>query len=289
MIRSILYMLVPIFIGLVLIVVIGELWTRLKPHEIAIVTLKPGIVEGNKIEGEVDKKDKYLVIKPKDKPEAIYTWDQIVSITENRYEVSQEIERFFDRIDLISKLAALAAFGVLILGLYQYNEGQKWKSEEFLFGVVKDFMNSDNAANARLMLDSLYLHKKGTKLSLYSDNKSGNHIEAVSNEEIINALDTNLDEEFDKKALAIRESFDAYFNHLDGFNHYIKNGLVSEDSVYTYLNYQINLLGRKDRLKKAYRERILNYATVFEFTGTIGLIERYKKQLEKPPSTKKKK
>lgn len=265
------------------------------PKETATIKFKEAIVEAarqngevikkDEISGEVTKKDRYVVIKTEnDGRELVYTWDQIKSIAEDRQVRSKQVDEIVDWIEFVSKMGIIAAIFFFLVSLYQYQQGQKWKSEEFLATAVKDFMASPGAGNARLMLDALRLYKNGVGIKFYEDKGP----EKVSREEIIDALDTDTDREFSQKAIEIRDCFDSYFNHLERFEHYIQNELVSKNSVYVYLNYQISLLGVEGRLKEEYRQRLFGYAEFFEFPGVKALLGRYQKELQKSNSSNRK-
>ncbi len=259
------------------------------PKEFATVKFKDAIAEvkengqivkKDQLYGEVIMKDKYVVVKTSDsKDEHIFTWDQIKSISEGREDRSKQVDDVVDLIEFVSKLGIIAAIIIFLVGLFQYEQSQKWKKEEFLAGAVKDFIASPWAANARVMLDSLRLYKKGVKVQLYPNKDPKDQYKHVSNETIYSALDTDPDKDFDDDEIAIRDSFDSFFGHLEKLNHYIKNGLVSRKSVYTYLSYPINMLGKKGLLNEKDRSRLLHYASFFEFSGVKELLDRYKKQL----------
>jgi hypothetical protein len=273
-------LLLSLFIPIILKLTIPQEFATVKFKEPIAEQTQPNgeVVKVYELSGEVTKKDKYITIKTEgDGKELVYTWDQIKSITESRQIRSRQVDEVVDWIEFISKMGIIAAIIIFLVGLYQYQQGQKWKREEFLAAAVKDFMASSRAGNARLMLDALHLYKKGISIQFNQDKEPQN----ISREEIICAIDTDTERDFDDKAIAIRDCFDAYFNHLERFEHYIRNELVSRNSVYTYLNYQINLLNEDSKLKDDYRRWVLRYAEFFEFPGVSALLKRYKKESRK--------
>lgn len=266
-----------VLIPIILRITIPREIATVKFKEPLVETTQPGgeIVKRDELSGEVTKKDRYVVVKTENGRESVYTWDQIKTITESRQARSQQVDEVVDWIEFVSKMGIVAALIIFLVGLYQYQQGQKWKSEEFLATAVKEFMASPGAGNARLMLDALRLYKNGMKIRFYPDKDA----EMVTREEIIDALDTDTERDFEQKAIDIRDCFDSYFNHMEKFEHYIQNDLVSKKSVFTYLNYQIILLGAPGKLQEKYRQRVLGYAKFFEFPGVKALLDRYKKEL----------
>jgi hypothetical protein len=265
---------------LLLLIVGGETWTYFKPKETATIFFKPGVVDGNKAVGEVTKKDKYVVIKPENGPEAIYTWEQIQSITGTTPVLTQGIERFTERIDFVSKLGILAAAGVFLIGMIQYEQGQQWKSEEFLASKLNEFSDSPKAQRTRDMLDMVRLYPDGRKIALFPDReREVEKSPVVTREEVYDALSLDKATYTDKEKV-IRASFDGFFDYLETFDHYIDLSLVRKESVYVYINYWIEmLLGHDEMIDEEFRKRALTYAAYFKFVRVEKFLLKYK-----PPS-----
>jgi hypothetical protein len=262
---------------LLLLIIVGESWNYFKPKETATIILKPGVVEGNKIVGEVIKKDKYVIVKPENEPEAIYTWEQIQSIIGATPILTQGIERFTERIDFVSKLGILAAAGVFLIGMIQYEQGQQWKSEEFLASKLSEFGNSLRAQRARDMLDMVRMYPDGRKIVLFPD-KEGEVEKSpiVTKEEVYDALSIDKASYTDKEKV-IRESFDSFFDYLESFDHYIDLRLVKKESVYVYINYWIDmLLGQDGMIDEEFRKKVLTYAKHFKFIRVERFLLKYK-------------
>ncbi|HST50982.1 MAG TPA: hypothetical protein VLJ61_03145 [Pyrinomonadaceae bacterium] len=259
------------------LLVLNEVWFAFKPKESAVVTLKPGIVQGDKIKGEVSRRDKYIEVKPDQGPPEIYPWDQVVSITETNEILSQRIDRIIDWFDLISKLGILAAAGVFWIGLYQYDQGQQWKREEFLASTMHDFNDSLKIQNARQMLDSLKLYQKGGRpIKLYPDQKEFNdQYINVSGQTIRSALSTDDSKSFNLDEIAIRDCFDVFLSFLERFDHYIESGLVTKEAVFTYINYWIEMLGTGNMMEKNDRDMLFKYVVAYKFNKVLCLLEKY--------------
>lgn len=247
---------------------------------VAEVRLPSGeVVRTDELIGKVAKKDRYVVVKTEDDGrEFVFTWDQIKSISEARQVRSKQVEDVVEWIEFVSKLGIVAAGIVFWVGLYQYQQGQKWMKEQFLAGAVKEFMDSKPADNARLMLDTLRLYNEG--IDIRFDHSRDDPPVTVKKEEILAALNPKI-KQGGQKVIRIRECFDDYFNLLERFEHYIQTGLVPKDSVYTYINYQINLLSEGGPLDPGQRAWVLYYAEYFDFDRVKDLLKRYDKRVRK--------
>ena len=153
MIRRSLFLIVAPLILIIFFIaalfIVGELINQLRGSELATVYLKPGLVEKDTRDGEITKKDKYVVIRSDAYGEEVFTWDQVRYIAEKeRGASSKRLDRTFDVIELVSKLGIAASVIVFLLGLYQYDQGQKWKREEFLAAAVKEFAEQSSVRSA---------------------------------------------------------------------------------------------------------------------------------------------
>jgi len=263
-----------------LILAVGTLVLYFRPSSTAVIHLK----DGKQIEGEVTKKDKFVIIKPENGDEQLFTWEQISNLTEKESIYNKRLEDVTDLLELIAKLGILAAAGVFLIGLYQFNVGQKWKSEEFLAQMIKDFGNSSNVENAKQMIETLRFYPQGRKIRLYPERDSSDDIH-ISIEQIGNALGTKETQELTDDEMRIRVCFDAFFSRLERFEHYIESKLVTSESVYIYLNYWINILlnkeiikGKVPKLDQEHQQWLLNYLEAYEFPKASRLLDRYRKQ-----------
>src|SRR5438552_3267465 len=139
-----------LLLGIVLLLLaMGLLVLYFKPNSTVTVYFKDNIVPDNALTGEITKKDKYIIIKPKDAQEQVFAWDQVKSIVGDEPSYTKRLDDVTDLLELIAKLGILAAAGVFLIGLYQFDVGQRWKREEFLAQTVKDFNSSVNVENAK--------------------------------------------------------------------------------------------------------------------------------------------
>lgn len=267
-----------IIVGFLMVVQIG-LYFRQKSN--LTVTFKGADIKP--IRGEVTKKDKYIIVKPAEGgEEQIYTWDQVQSITGDEPSYNKTVGEVTDSIDLIAKLGVLAAAGVFLIGLYQFNVGQTWKREEFLANMVNDFGRRQSVENAKKMLELLMFYKQqGRKIDLYPE-RQGQPMQHVTVAQIEKALDPAKTDQLDDDEMRIRECFDSFLSRLERFEHYIENDLAKEESVEVYLGYWINTLIGKGvsptappTLERPHREMIMTYAKRYEFPMIRQLLHRY--------------
>lgn len=264
---------------LVLLVFLGEFVDDLKGKEIATVHLKPGVAEGDTREGEVSKKDKYVIIKSESHGEEIYTWDQIRFISgKDKTVSSKRVEQSIELVELLSKLGIAATVIVFLIGLYQYDQGQKWKREEFLANAAKEFSDRTPVSNAAKMLDSLALYPEGREVRLFPEEETRkDQFVFVSNEEIYKALTTMPDRTLDSKAIAIRDCFDQLLSYLVGFYHYLEQNLITKQGLMNHVGYWIEILGTGNDLSCRYKKRIFAYAHKYKFYEVEKLIRKYHK------------
>jgi hypothetical protein len=275
MFRQIIFLL-----GMVLVILaVGTLVLYLRPSSTATIHL----MDGRQIEGEVTKKDKYVIIKPNNGEEQIFTWEQVNYLIGNEPIYNKRLDDITDLLELIAKLGILAAAGVFLIGLYQFDVGQKWRREEFLAQMIKDFGSSSNVENAKQMIEILRFYTQGRTIRLYPERESSGDI-FVTVDQIGKALNT-VPNEINGDEMRIRECFDAFFSRFERFEHYIESKLVTSESVYIYLGYWINILlnkeiikGKESKLSEEHLHWLLNYLVEYEFPKASSLLDRYNKK-----------
>jgi len=285
--RLMAFVVAPVFLAVICILVLialGLMVNELKRPQPAVVHLKKDVVQdGETREGEIAKSDKYVTVTTASHGVEVFTWDQILYITEKEPAASRKLDRVVDLIDLLSKLGIAATFVFFMIGLYQYSQTQKWEREKFLAAQVKEFVELIPARNARLLVESLDLHKKGRMIELFPEAADPKERKTfVSDEEIYVALATDpreLDDHNDR-VITIRDCFDTYFSYLGMFNHFIEQGLITEVALYAHLGYWIQVLGTSSKLEEKYKDRIRIYLEKNNMDDLLTLIRRY----EGPPS-----
>lgn len=274
---------IALLLGIVIVILIlGQVLVFLRPKKVVTVYFKDGIAP-SQLTGQVAKKEKYIVIQPEDgSEEQVFTWEQVKSITGTEPAYNKKIDEVTDLIELVAKLGVLAAAGVFLIGLYQFDVGQRWKKEEFLAEVVNDFGRRDSVENAKKMLELLMFYPQGRKINLYPENPNSQP-SLVTVEQIGKALSSDRTEQLSDDEMKIREFFDSFLSRLERFEHYIETGLVNAHSLSIYLAYWINTLlgkettvGKKSRLSPEHRQWILRYAEEYEFPLLEKLLNRYR-------------
>lgn len=278
--RTLLFVVSSLILALVALFLFGELLDQLKGQELATVYFKTGLVDQDKREGEITKKDRYITIKSDQYGEEVFTWDQIRYISQKgKASSSRRVDQLVDLIELISKLGIAASVIVFMIGLHQYNQGQKWKREEFLAAAVKEFIERPAVRNAAQMLDSLALYPNGREIRLFPDEEAHEkRVALVSNEEIYNALTTKPSANLDDRAKAIRECFDSFLSYLIGFYHYLEQGLITKEGLLSHIGYWFELLGPDGDLACRYKRRVYAYADHYRLYNVEKLVQKYHKK-----------
>lgn len=286
MIRKQILILLVIFIaGLML----STLVLYLLPRQSVKVTFKPG-VKPESMTGAVTKKERYIVLQPDDgTDEQVYTWDQVQSITGTEPAYSKQFDNVAGLLELLAKLGVLAAAGVFVLGLIQFEIGQTWKREEFLSDMVNDFGRRVSVDNAKKMIEMLMFYPQGRKIDLSLSADTPEMVK-VEPKDVEKALDPEKTDSLTDHEMRLRECFDVFLSRLERFEHYIESQLVSEGSVRLYLGYWINTLlgkggveGKDAKLDPKHVKLIRDYATHYEFPMLDKLLERFDGLREEEP------
>lgn len=243
-----------IIVGVILLTIL--IIFQLVPEDVGTVYLKKGaVVNGNQVEqlsGAFVKREagKYVTVRSESGQLHEISWDQIASISlyERRFP-ARAYRGFIDSLDLLSKFGIFAGLAAFFFTLKQYAEGQKWKREEFLADVVKEFNTHPDVRNAKQMLDSLQLYgDRMIKLFPDADTEAKKYINVSSND-IYDALDpdkpsqalpdtTGMTDEEKAAAFAaaeksrrIADCFDLFLSYLGRFAYYIHSGLVKKEEL----------------------------------------------------------
>jgi hypothetical protein len=246
------------------------------------VHLKPNVAEGGDREGQVTTTDKYVTVETDRNGKEIFTWDQILYISEKDLSSSKSLDRIVDLVDLLSKFGLVATVLFFMVGLYQYGQTQKWEREKFLAAAVKEFDDSKRVRNAKQMLDSLDAYPAGRIIDLLEADKLEDRRVLVTNDEIYSALTTAPEElaKLKDRAAIIRDCFDEFLSGLVTFCHYIDQNLITKGALEAHLGYWINLLGPEGRLKTKYKKRVLGYADEYMGKYVESLLQKYNKDFD---------
>ena len=250
----------------------------------AIVHLKAGVAGDGDRDGQVTTTEKYVSVTTSQHGTEIFTWDQLLYISEKDSSGSLRLDRVVDLIDLLSKFGLVATILFFTVGLYQYQRSQKWEREKFLAAVVKEFDESKTIRNARQMIDSLAQYPKGRKIDLIDADKPEDRKVLVLNNEIYDALTTNPEKlhDLDDRSVAIRDCFDDFLSYLITFSHYIEQDLITQDALLAHVGYWINILGTDpdELLPPKYKRRILEYAEAYGLLDVETLVKKYHRDFD---------
>jgi len=150
--------------------------------------------------------------------------------------------------DLIQIALLLVSIIALIKGLYEYSKAQKWKKAEFVSKEMKEFLNDFDVKRAFTLLDWSY-----SDIPLKENDIVGKKALKFDNELIYNSLKTHLEVEngeFTDAEATLKIVFDALFEKLLIFEHYIKTNLITNKDIKPYLIYWIEIIADIDNKMK---------------------------------------
>jgi hypothetical protein len=170
-------------------------------------------------------------------------------------------------VDFILKIIPILGIIPFLKAIWEYIQDLKWKKSEYLAREIKEFQNDENVKLVFLLLD---WNKRKVKLKCGEFN--------ISDNDLIYALQTH-----DKKSkfliqeAELRDIFDDFFDKLSTFNIYIENGLISEEELYNYIGYYVDILSSTNRKPKLLIETFNEYIRFYQFKNVSELITRFKK------------
>lgn len=188
---------------------------------------------------------------------------------------------FLDSIDLILKFFGTVGGGlVFYIGYRRYVKEQVWKRNEFVASEIKTFTNDSVVKNAMFMLDW-----EKRYIQLFPDKPNyTERFAKVDRKTLINALviykEKSVKEEepkFTENEVAIRDTFDHFFNYFERFYQFIDAGLLSKKELEPYLNYWINSL--TNWMNPDARHVIYKFIDSYGFTGTQKLFLEFGKDI----------
>ncbi len=163
-----------------------------------------------------------------------------------------------DEIELVLKIGAFVITVLLFIkGIYEYTKAQKWKKAEFVSKEIKEFNSDFDMKRAMILLDwtanelELKVNELGAKNKL-----------SFTDELIVSSLQTHKERDrFSEEEVVIKCVFDAFFDRLILFDHYLEAGLIQAKDIKPYLNYWIAILAdpQNNRKSKEVRTQIWEY------------------------------
>lgn len=196
---------------------------------------------------------------------------------------------FLNSIDLMIKIIGCLGGGVIFfIGYKRYVKEQTWKRNEFVASEIKTFTNDPLVRNAMFILDW-----KERYIQLFPDKPIySERFEIVDREILKNALvfyqenDQNVEMKFTEVEVAVRDTFDHFFNYFERFYQFIDSGLLTKKELEPYLSYWINSLsiGMNTKVLTVIHIFIESYG----FTGTQKLFLEFGIDIRPSASVKSK-
>jgi len=158
-------------------------------------------------------------------------------------------------------IATLLTFFIILGGLYQYMQAQRWKRAEWIAEETSCFFADPEVKNALHMLDW-----NGRVLPTLGNVNIEEKTFEFHSQMLLTALysistlpinpDTNRPRTYKARELVIRDCFDRMFDRLERFQVFVESGLVSTQELKPYLGYWIDLIGLDDQNPRKSRQII---------------------------------
>ena len=172
-------------------------------------------------------------------------------------------------INFLLKIIPILGIIPFLKAIWEYIRDIKWKKSEFLSKEIKEFQIDENV---RIVFQLLDWNTRKIKLKSTEYN--------ISDYDLISALQThNKKSKFSIKESELRDIFDEFFDKLSTFNIYINNGLISEEELYEYIGYYVNILTSKNKKPQLLIDTFDEYIRFYEFKNVSELIKKFKKRI----------
>lgn len=171
-------------------------------------------------------------------------------------------------------IGGIGGLSLFIIGFGRYSKSQYWKMNEFVANEMKEFNQDRMVKNAKLMLD---WDKRN--IELFPEKEDYNErFFMVDREKLRSALMSHrLKNVFKKEEVAIRDTFDHFFDHLEKFHHFIEAGLITEKELAPYLRYWMNVIG--ETIEPRTKNVIHHYINEYQFKGVQELFMKFNKNV----------
>lgn len=242
------------------------------PQQPARAVLKDEtIVTGKVVEKEYGK---FIVIKTDASNQQVIVWDQLKYINEPKHEEGW-CRGFFSSVgNSLSQLAVAAGLVGFFIGLWQYQDAQKWKRTEFINKEIGAYEEIPYVSNAHSVLDST-----GEEVELPPSDASGVTPSMVVDSNTLTRVLGTPDpaKPFNAAEKRIRDSFDSFLSNLERFNSFIDLGLVKKKEINFYLSYWLKIMGdpNNNKLTSAARTQLWKYIKENDYPGVIQLFNKF--------------
>jgi hypothetical protein len=178
-------------------------------------------------------------------------------------------------------MAALSGgFLAFLAGLVQYRHAQRWKRAEFVANEMKEFKADGMVRNALLLLD---WNERAVELFPHEADVEKRSVR-VEDRAIAGALVPHVTRcDFSPVEIALRDTFDRFFDRLERFEYFLQAGLVSSRQFAPYLAYWMDILGNEHSGRKSPEvvRAIWGYVD-FYYSGVASLLRRFGYKIRPP-------
>jgi len=221
---------------------------------------------------------------------------QRVRARESREQEEQEFKRWTF---IFSCVGVLGTVGAFWFGVLQYAKSEKWKRTEFLADEMTSFFADPDIRNVLKMIDWA-----PRRINLFqTEDRNPETYPVISREVQISALvphtllfgpgsdeeaDSNPDfaerecvgagrRGFTQVEARIRDSYDAFLDHLELLGTYVEERLIHDAELKPYLKYWIEDIAAftDDSLDAAWTCSLLRYIDTYKFWNVQSLFARY--------------
>lgn len=176
--------------------------------------------------------------------------------------------------EIIALFGLVGSFLTLLVGVWQYSKAQSWKRAEFVANEVKEMMKDRQVKNALVMLDWT-----ARKVEFFPNAETPDaRFSTITDDTLCGAFAKHVDKpRFTREEVAIRDTFDVFFDDLERFECFIESKLVKPKDFRPYLIYWIKAIAGEGAVERR-REMIRamwSYIDFYDFSGIQDLCARY--------------
>lgn len=199
---------------------------------------------------------------------------------------------------IISVLGFGGTILALAFGLRQYRRAEQWKRSEFIAKEIKEFESNPTTRNAMLLID---WGERRVNLFLAPNPSPADYIKITREdqwrallppplkpkylslaEEAAEVTDAREEpkRKFTPAEARIRDTYDAFLDHLERFANFIESGLVTPEEFRPYLIYWIDSVANVENIDvyegdAEWRCVLLTYINYYRYSGVKSLFKVY--------------
>jgi hypothetical protein len=176
--------------------------------------------------------------------------------------------------------AMIGGLGAFLAGLFQYRHAQRWKRAEFVANEMKEFKAEPRVRNALLLLD---WNERAVELFPHETDPEKRSVR-IEDRTIKDALVPHIARSvFSPVEIALRDTFDRFFDRLERFEYFLEAGLVRSKEFAPYLMYWLDILGNEKSGRKPPEVVWAIWVYIdFYYSGVTSLLRRFGYQIRLP-------